>query len=151
MSEYQAVVTIAQKVTSQLGSLGIVKSKSEKRRGVSIPLRSTSAGRLATSIGESLDIERISTALTDGDNENPFRQDRTMGSSMIFDAGSPAVRARIMSRLRVVFAEFERQQRYRLLAESIEWEQTGPELILTFKYHNLEADEIKPFSQKFGG
>lgn len=135
----------------QLGSSAIVKSTSEKRRGLAIPLRSSSAGRLATSIGETLDLERISTALTDGDNENPFRQDRTMGSAMVFDAGSPAVRARIMSRLRVVFAEFERQQRYRLLAESIEWEQQGTELILTFKYHNLEADEIKPFSQKFGG
>ncbi len=142
---------ISQKESTKLGSSFGVKAKSEKRRGLSIPLRATSAGRAATSIGEDLDFERIATALSDGDNENPFRQGRTMDSAMIFDAGSPTVRARIMAKLRDVFAEFERQQRYRLLPETIEWQQEGVELILTFKYHNIEADEIKPFSQKFGG
>lgn len=105
-----------------------------------------------TSTGDVAAFERISTALSDDENDNAFRQGNALGQDMVFSASDPQCRARIRANLSRVFEIFEREKRYRLLPETIAWEEPGDgTLKLQFSYHDLESDEIKPFAKVYGG
>ena len=115
-------------------------------------MRATAKGRLALLTGNLLAQQVIAAALGDGENSNPFRQDRTLGAKMVFSPNDPRVRSNIMTRLTNAFEEFERQRRYRLMDDTVEWStggEQGEELILTFRYHDLEADASFDFVHSF--
>jgi hypothetical protein len=70
---------------------------------------------------------------------------------MVFDLSDPVVRGKIMIRLRSLFNDFQIQNRYKLLEDTIVWTEkmdTG-ELDLKFRYHNLETDDTKDFDKGF--
>lgn len=137
---------------SAFPALGGVKSTGPKRQGWIVPLRATAKGRLALATGDLLARQVIAAALSDGENSNPFRQDRTLGAKMLFSPNDPKVRSSIMTRLTNAFEEFERQRRYRLMDDTVEWSTGGAggeELILTFRFHDLEADASFDFVYSF--
>lgn len=132
-------------------SIGVELPKPRGRRGLALPIRASSGGGFFTSTGDQAGFERIATALGDDENRNAFRQDSGLGLAMIFDASDPGIRARIRAKLTTVFDGFEREKRYRLLPETIEWIEGSGELELKFTYHDLESDELKAFSKKYKG
>lgn len=134
---------------SQIPDPTAVKSKSVHRQGLAVPVRGTPKGRLALLTGDALAKSVIASALGDGENSNPFRQDRTLGAKMLFAPNDPRVQSAIQSRLIAAFDEFERQRRYRLMQDTITWESQGSELSLTFMYHDLEADKSQDFVYSF--
>lgn len=142
------VVTLSQRPAVELGT---IKAKSKVRRGIGVPLRANPQGRLLTISGQDLADSLINTALGDGENSNPWRQEKTVGQAMIFSPNDPQVRSSILRRLTEVFAAFEVQKRYRLLTDTISWESDASTLSLSFDYQDLEADETKSFSKIYGG
>jgi len=120
--------------------------------GLAIPLKANKSGGIARVTGDDNDTKIIRIALTDGDNENAFQQDITLGQSMIFDLMDPTLRARISMRVVRIFERFERQQRFKLFADTMAWTENSKEqtLELEFKYLNIESDETKTFAHTFG-
>lgn len=127
----------------------IRRRKGLKRRGLRIPMGVNADGRGATVVDREQDDKIINTALAGNDNANAFQQDRGLGQGMVFDPADASTRGRILSRLREVFNEFEIQKRYRLLEDTIGWEEAEGELILSFTYHNLETDDPRDYSRSF--
>lgn len=121
------------------------------RRGLRLPVGVTKQGRAATLRDDDQDFKIIGIALSGNDNLNAFQQDPGLGGDMVFDASDPIVRGRIMVRLRTVFNDFELQNRYRLLEDTIQWIEDPKEqtLALQFRYHNLETDDVKDFTKGF--
>lgn len=122
-------------------------------KGLRIPVGVDSRGGTAWVEGEDNDFKTIMTALADCENENAFQQGIGLGADMIFDLEDQAIRAQIMSRLESIFAAFEAERRYKLVEESVEWS-TIPdagELVLTFRYFNMETDEEQEFTRRFVG
>lgn len=121
------------------------------RRGLRIPVGVTRQGRAWTLTGDPQDQKIINTALSSNDNLNAFQQDPGLGEDMVFDLADPVVRGKIMARLRAVFNDFEIQNRYRLLEDTIVWEEfpESGDLDVRFKYHNLETDDRKDFEKGF--
>jgi hypothetical protein len=111
----------------------------------------TKQGRAALLTDDDQDQKIINIALSGNDNLNAFQQDPGLGEDMVFDLSDPVVRGKIMARLRDVFSDFEAQNRYRLLEDTVEWEEDPgkQELNLRLKYHNLETDDIKDFSKGY--
>lgn len=101
--------------------------------------------------GDNQDLKIIRTGLSGNDNLNAFQQDPGLGEDMIFDPSDPVVRGKIMLRLRNLFDDFEVQNRYRLLEDTVKWtEDLGAQtLALDFKYANLETDDVKDFNKGF--
>jgi hypothetical protein len=122
------------------------------RRGLAIPVGVTKQGKSRTVTGEENDRKIIFTALGGNDNQNAFQQDPGLGNEMIFEINDEVIRARIRQRLVDVFADFDRQNRYRLAEETIEWSENEGEgeLVLSFDYFNVESDEVQSFAQRFG-
>jgi hypothetical protein len=104
-------------------------------------------GSSRTVTGEANDRKILSTALSDNHNDHAFQQDPGLGSDFIFGINDEAVRGVIIQRLRDVFTDFERQNRYRLKEDSAVWSSNEDgELILDFDYFNIETDEPKHFT-----
>lgn len=118
-------------------------------RGFAMPVRVAPWGGLLLVEGDENDAKIISLALASDDNENAFQQDIGLGEAMVFDISDAQLRGGIMGRVRSIFRRFEAQKRYRLLSETLRWTEGDGELTLTFKYHNLESDEIKDFSKTY--
>lgn len=121
------------------------------RRGVDIPVGVNKRGSTRTVTSDDNDRKIISTALSDNANEHAYQQDPGLGASFIFDVNDEAVRGLIIQRLRDVFADFQRENRYRLIEESASWTQDGGVLILAFDYLNIESDEPKHFTGTLRG
>lgn len=121
-------------------------------KGLKIPLQANAQGGIATVEGDDNDLKIIELALSDGDNENAFQQEFTLGQGMIFDINDPIIQAGITRRLREIFSRFEAQKRFKLLRDTIKWksDSTTQELTLTFRYLNIESDEVQTFEKKYG-
>jgi hypothetical protein len=119
--------------------------------GFRLPVQKSSSGGIRLVDGDENDNKIIRLALSADDNENAFNQDIGLGEEMIFNVTSSEVQGKILARLRQIFAKFESQKRYRLFTDSISWEEDkiNQELILNFKYLNMESDEVNEFSKKF--
>jgi hypothetical protein len=117
--------------------------------GLKIPVGVNALGRTATVSADTCATQTIMTALTDCDNENAFQQDLGLGSGMIFAVNDIKLRATILQRLREIFAQFVKERKYKLLEETISWDDTGEELKLEFHYLDMESDEEKPFQKIF--
>ena len=121
--------------------------------GLKLPVGVNSSGGASLVDGDENDNKIILLSLGSDDNENAFQQDIGLSQQMIFDVSDPAVRGRIINRLRQIFRTFEAQQRFRLFAASIKWieDSNEQELILEFKYLNLETDEVNTFREDLSG
>jgi hypothetical protein len=117
--------------------------------GLKIPVGVNALGRTATVSADTCATQTIMTALTDCDNENAFQQDLGLGSGMVFAVNDIKLRATILQRLREIFAQFVKERKYKLLEETISWDDTGEELRLDFHYLDMESDEEKPFQKIF--
>lgn len=122
------------------------------RVGLAIPVGVTKQGRTRTVTGEANDRKIIFTALGGNHNQNAYQQDPGLGDDMIFEINDEVIRARIRQRLIDVFDDFDRQNRYRLVSESVSWDinEDEGELVLSFDYFNVESDEVQSFAQRFG-
>lgn len=119
--------------------------------GLAIPVRVSPSGGFAKSSGEQHDNDIIRSALGSDDNENAFEQDLGLGEAAIFDINDAQLRATVLERLRTIFARFEALKRFRLMEDTIEWDDVPGEQILTFKYVNLETDKEQDFRQNLAG
>jgi hypothetical protein len=120
--------------------------------GLKIPMGVNSGGGLATVDGDDNDAKIIKLTLSDGENENAFQQDITLGIDMIFDILDPIVRSKITIRIVRAFEKLQSQKRFKLLKNTINWDESSSaqgELTLNFRYLNLESDEEKEYEQKF--
>lgn len=116
------------------------------RRGLDIPIGVNRRGSSRTVTSDANDRKVISTALSDNNNDHAYQQDPGLGADFIFGMNDETVRGIIIQRLRDVFADFERQNRYRLKSDSAVWSQDEGDLILQFDYFNIETDEPKHFT-----
>ena len=120
-------------------------------KGLAIPIGVNKSGGAATVKGDVQDKKVITIALGSDENENAFQQGISLGLSMIFaQMENSSVRGSIVARIRKIFEFFQRQNRFVLQVDTIEWEQFGEgELNLKFFYLNIESDELDEFKQTF--
>lgn len=119
--------------------------------GLDIPVRVNSRGGSQLSEGNANDNKVIRLSLGSDDNENAFQQDIGLGVEMVFSSNDSFTRIRILARLREIFRRFEGLRRFKLREETLQWEELegSGELILSFKYANLETDEEREFRRTF--
>lgn len=117
--------------------------------GLKIPVGVNSYGGAALTEGDDNNNKIISAALGSDENENAFQQDITLGIGMIFDLNDPILRAKILRRTYQLFDLFKDQKRFKIKKDTVKWEENGEELILEFKYVNLESDEDILFRRTF--
>jgi len=118
--------------------------------GLKVPISVNKKGGLSLVSGDENDKKIISLSLGDDDNENAFQQNIGLGVGMIFSIADELSRPKIMRRLTEVFRKFESQKRYLLKTNTIKWQKDqNQQLVLEFKYINLESDEEKIFRQSF--
>lgn len=106
---------------------------------------------MATVEGDANDEKILGLALGDDDSENAFEQGIGLGVGMVFDLNDGITRPRILSRMRLIFRRFEQLKRYKMRESTIKWLESEGELVLEFKYVNLESDEEKVFRRRFRG
>jgi hypothetical protein len=117
--------------------------------GFSMPLRANASGGMAMATGEENNNKIIRIALADGDNDNAYQQNVTLDQALIFNLTDPAMRARAEGRIETIFAKFEADNRFKLLADTMEWSENSGEMKLNFRYLDLESDQEATFSQGF--
>jgi hypothetical protein len=121
-------------------------------KGLALPVGVDATGGAAMAEGDTKDFEVIATAIADCDSDHAYQQDLGVGSSMIFDVNDPEGQSRIIRRVRTVFDEFRAAQRFKLLPNTIKISQdTEGELVMEFRYINLESDEEKTFRETLTG
>lgn len=121
-------------------------------KGLRIPFQASATGGISTIEGDENDRQVISAYLSDGDNENAFQQNITLGIDMIFDISDPLMRSRVFTRIVRLFEFLESKKRFKLLTETIQWDETdiaNGNMILSFRYLNLESDQPQTYEQKF--
>jgi hypothetical protein len=121
-------------------------------KGLKVPMSVNVYGGLSTIEGDENDAQVIKLSLLDGENENAFQQDITLGIDMIFDIADPMMRSKVKNRIVRIFDIFESRKRFKLLENTIKWDESRTrqgEMILSFRYLNLESDEPKTYEQKF--
>lgn len=117
--------------------------------GLKIPVGVNPMGGIAKVTGDDNAIQAIKTALTDCENEHAFQQELGLGAGMVFASNDMRLRAVILRRVRGIFNEFQKEKRFKLLEETIKWSEGDGELVLEFRYMDLESDEEKPFQRVF--
>lgn len=119
--------------------------------GLRLPIGVGPTGGASLVDHEENDNKIIFTALSAGDSENAFQQDIALGDRMVFDTNDSSVRAKIIGRLVSIFNRFVVQKRYRLKKDTVKFttDSTTQELILEFRYVNLETDEEQNFKRTF--
>lgn len=119
--------------------------------GLEIPVGVNAAGGARLTSGSDNDRKAIFLALGSGWSEHAFQQDIALGQDMVFQLNDQSVRAYIKRKLIAIFREFQVQNRFKLLTETLKWtaEDDTQTLELKFKYANLEEDEVKDYIVKF--
>lgn len=120
--------------------------------GLRIPVGVSQGGGASLSSGDENDSKIIRLALGSDDNENAFQQRFGMGDAMIFDISEPTTKSKVVRKLIEIFRRFEAQQRYILRQNTIRWEEGeagSGEIILFFKYVQIESDQEKEFRQSY--
>lgn len=118
-------------------------------KGFAIPVQVSAGGSISLSSGDENDMKIIRIALSDGDNENAYQQNVTLGNAHVFDLNDSSARSRISGKIETIFEKFEDQHRFKLLGETLEWIEKEGELKLNFSYLCLESDQVKNFSHIF--
>lgn len=120
--------------------------------GLRVPMQANATGGLSKISGDENDRQVIAGYLSDGDNENAFQQNITLGIDMIFDISDPLMRPRVFTRIVRLFEFLEAKKRFKLLEGTIAWDESdisNGNMILSFGYLNLESDEPQTYKQKF--
>lgn len=91
----------------------------------------------------------LATGLSGHDNANAFEQDSGLGEGMIFGTNSTSLKASVLRRLYAMFDSWEAERLYRLMRETVAWSTEGGDLVLEFKFVNLETDVVESFKKKF--
>lgn len=118
--------------------------------GLSIPVQLSPSGGFAMREWSEHDDDIIRSALGSDDNENAFQQDLAFGEDSVFDINDPQMRQKVLSKLRTLFDRFTAQKRYKLLEDTISWDDSGDnEQVLFFRYVNLETDKLQDYSHSF--
>jgi hypothetical protein len=119
--------------------------------GLKIPVGVDASGGMSLVSGEENDAKIIKISLSDDDNENAFQQDIALGLSMIFDINDVTLKARVLRRVRAIFADFLKLKRFKLLTDTIKWSEdtSEQELTLEFRYLDLESDEERLYNRTF--
>ena len=120
-------------------------------KGLDIPVGVNSSGSAATLTGDEQDKKIISLALGSDENENAFQQDIGLGNLAIFKSNDQRTRTEVIRRIKVIFEFFESQHRFKLIEDSITWEEgsSNGEMVLEFYYLNIESDELTPFQRTY--
>ena len=119
--------------------------------GISIPVRIGPTGRTVISSEDDQADKIVRLALSSGDNDNAFQQDISLGEDAVFAKKDPGFRAKTVARLIRIFGRFESEKRFKLIRNSIKWENGLPgESVLRLKYQNLETDQVVDYAQSFG-
>jgi hypothetical protein len=122
--------------------------------GINMPFSVNASGGVSLVSRDDNDAKIIKIALADGDNDNAYQQDITLGTEHVYQLGDSRFRSRITAKLKQIFRGFQAEKRFKLLAGTIEWEDEeadSGEQVLKFRYVNLESDEAKDFQQSFKG
>lgn len=129
-----------------------VKKVGTRRAGLALPLEPNGLGGLRLVSGKENDFKIISLAVLSHASANAFQQPNADIDEAIFELDDVAFVAMVRRKLDLVFAEFEKQHRYRLIPGSIRIErrQEG-ETFVFFNYYNLEADTPEDMSVQLGG
>ncbi len=120
--------------------------------GLRVPMQASATGGISKISGDENDRQVIAGYLSDGDNENAFQQNITLGVDMIFDISDPLMRPRVLTRIVRLFEFLESKKRFKLLEGTIEWDESdiaNGNMIMSFRYLNLESDEPQTYEQKF--
>jgi len=128
-----------------------VRRPAARRTGLALPMVSNRRGGLKLVSGSENDYKIISLAVMSNASTNAFQQPAVDVETALFELDDITFRALLRRKLEVVFAEFERQHRYRLVPGSMRTErgETG-EVFVYFKYHNIEADSSEDISLELG-
>jgi len=120
-------------------------------KGLRIPVGVGPSGGAALVEGDENDAKIIKLSLGSDENENAFQQNIALDQGMVFDLNDPTIRLKIIRRIEKIFDIFKRQKRFKLFKNSIKWSENAykQELILKFKYLNLESDEEVNFTRTF--
>lgn len=120
--------------------------------GLKVPISVGPNGGLALTSGDAQDKKIIALALGDGDNENAFMQDITLGQGMIFDIADDSIRAQITNKIKRIFKAFLAQNRFKLLGDTIRWKYDDGDgtVSLSFRYLNIESDKVNEFEKNYG-
>lgn len=119
--------------------------------GLQIPVGVNSRGGAMLTYGEDNDKKLIFTALADSDNQNAFQQDIGLGSEVVYAVNNQKTRTLVLRKLYTIFDDFEANHKYKLLRDTIRWEENSKEgeLNLSFKYLNLETDETSELKRVY--
>lgn len=120
-------------------------------KGIQIPVKVNAYGGTSVVEGDSYADQVLRIGLSGHSNMNAFQQDTGLGEGMIFGLDSTSTKASVLRRLYAIFEEWEAQRLYKLMAETIKWvsDSSVGDLILEFKYINLETDQVKSFEKRF--
>jgi hypothetical protein len=120
-------------------------------KGLTIPVGVNNRGGALLSDGDEQADKIIRLALHDGDNDNAYQQEVSLGIDMIYDVNGPSAQGQIVYRIIRIFQEFEKNELFKLVQDSIKWTELPEtqELELEFKYINLESDEPSSFSRRY--
>jgi len=120
--------------------------------GLKVPISVGPNGGLALVHGDEQDKKIIALALGDGDNENAYMQNITLGQNMIFDIADDSIRAQITNRIKRIFKNFQAQNRFKLLGDTMKWnyDDSDGTITLSFRYLNIESDKINEFEKNYG-
>jgi len=119
--------------------------------GLRLPCGVDPTGGAALVSKDSNNEKIIKTALSNCYSNNAFQQDLGLGDEFVFDITDATLKARVQRKLVKLFKEFTIQKRFQLLTDTIKWSENveDQELIMTFKYHDMEADEEKDITQVY--
>ena len=115
--------------------------------GLNIPIAVGAHGGLQIASGDQQDNNIIALALGSQDNENAFQQEDSAAEASVFEINDELGRAAAIGRVRRAFETFERLKRFKLVESSIQFVQKDGDLILSFKYLNLETDQEQDFAR----
>jgi len=120
-------------------------------KGLAIPVGVNTSGGARLVEGDLNDSKILKLGLGDDENDNAYQQGIGMGTSMVFDTIDVGQRARLTQRLLDLFRRWEAQKRYKLRTNTLKWEEDAEkgELIVSFKYVSLEADEERDFRRSY--
>jgi hypothetical protein len=121
-------------------------------RGLDIPVGVDARGGSRIVERDANDRKVIKTAMSDCDSDNAFQADIGLGSFPVFQNDTVEFRSQVLRRIQSIFADFERNHKYKLRRETIRWVESGDDsgnLELQFKYFSIESDEEFSFKETF--
>ena len=112
------------------------------RYGIKIPFQANENGGIKTITGRELDDQDIISNFLDISNKNAFMQNKRNFTTYIFKAVKSKILASIVRDARLIFDEYEKQHRFKLVNGSIDVQTVDSILVLSLSYENLENNTL---------